>query len=119
MTASGRDVRFGAGLFFENATHFDQRVRDLTAAATTPVRSVVLDAAAMDDIDFTGTEVLRRQAEDLAARGTRVYLTELSTDAEDCARRAGLDQVLTIVPRLEEAIAYAAAGSAGTAGSSG
>lgn len=119
MTASGRDVRFGAGLFFENATHFDQRVRDLTSAATTPVRSVVLDAAAMDDIDFTGTEVLRRQAEDLAARGTRVYLTELSTDAEDCARRAGLDQVLTIVPRLEEAIAYAAAGSAGTAGSSG
>ena len=111
--------RFGTGLFFENATHFDQRVRDLTSAASTPVRSVVIDAAAMDDIDFTGTEVLRRQAEDLAAGGTRVYLTELTTDAEDCARRAGLDQVLTIVPRLEEAITYAAAGSAGTAGSGG
>lgn len=111
--------RFGAGLFFENATHFDQRVRDLISAAAAPVRAVVIDAAAMDDIDFTGTEVLRRQAEDLAARDIRVYLTELSVDAESCARRAGLDQVVTIVPRLEEAITYAAAGSAGTAGSGG
>lgn len=114
--------RFGTGLFFENATHFDQRVRDLVSAATAPVRSVVLDAAAMDDIDFTGTQVLRRQAEDLAARDIRVYLTELSPDAEGCARRTGLDQVLTIVPRLEEAMAYAAApeaGAAGTAGSGG
>ena len=99
--------RFGTGLFFENAAHFDRRVRDLVSGATVPVRSVVLDAAAMDDIDFTGTEVLRRQAEDLAARHIRVYLTELSADAEACARRAGLDQVLTIVPRLEEAIATA------------
>ncbi|HYN72259.1 MAG TPA: SulP family inorganic anion transporter, partial [Nakamurella sp.] len=95
--------RFGTGLFFENAAHFDQRVRDLTSAAHTPVRSVVIDAAAMDDIDFTGTEVLRRQAEDFAARDIRVYLAELSSDAEGCVRRAGLDQVLTIVPRLEEA----------------
>lgn len=111
--------RFGAGLFFENASHFDQRVRDLISAATVPVRSVVLDAAAMDDIDFTGTEVLRRQAEDLAARDIRVYLTELSADAEGCARRAGLDQVLTMVPRLEEAIAYAAASAAGASGTAG
>jgi SulP family sulfate permease len=107
--------RFGTGLFFENAAHFDERVRDLISAAHTPVRSVVLDAAAMDDIDFTGTEVLRRQAEDLAPRGIRVYLTELSTDAEDIVQRAGLDQALTIVPRLEEAVAYAAVPAAGAA----
>ena len=101
--------RFGAGLFFENAAHFDQRVRSLVAGAATPVRTVVLDAAAMDDIDFTGTEVLRRQAEDLAGHGVRMYLAELSSSAEGSARRAGLDAVLTILPRLEEAIAAAAA----------
>jgi hypothetical protein len=61
----------------------------------------------MDDIDFTGTEVLRRQAADFAARDIRVFVAELSSDAEACVRRAGLDQVLTIVPRLEEAITAA------------
>jgi sulfate permease, SulP family len=111
--------RFGTGLFFENASHFDQRVRDLISAATNPVRSVVIDAAAMDDIDFTGTEVLRRQAEDLAARDIRMYLTELSPDAEGCVRRAGLEHVVTIVARLEEAVAYAAAPAAGAAGATG
>jgi high affinity sulfate transporter 1 len=99
--------RFGTGLFFENAAYFDERVRDLVAGATTPVRAVVLDAAAMDDIDFTGTEVLRRQATDFAARNIHVFLAELSTDAEDSVRRAGLGDVLTVVPRLKQAITAA------------
>jgi len=99
--------RFGTGLFFENAAHFDQRVRGLVSAATAPVRSVVLDAAAMDDIDFTGTEVLRREAEDFADRGIQMFVAELTSAAEGCARRAGLDRVLTIVPRLEAAITAA------------
>lgn len=99
--------RFGTGLFFENAAHFDERVRDLVAAATAPVHAVVLDAAAMDDIDFTGTEVLRRQASDFAAHDVRLFIAELSTDAEACVRRARLDDVLTIVPRLEQAITAA------------
>ena len=99
--------RFGTGLFFENAAHFDERVRGLVSAATVPVRSVVLDAAAMDDIDFTGTEVLRREAEDFADRGIQMFVAELTSAAEGCARRAGLDQVLTIVPRLEAAITAA------------
>ena len=99
--------RFGTGLFFENAAHFDERVRGLVSAATVPVRSVVLDAAAMDDIDFTGTEVLRREAEDFADRGIQMFVAELTSAAEGCARRAGLDRVLTIVPRLEAAITAA------------
>jgi high affinity sulfate transporter 1 len=99
--------RFGTGLFFENAAYFDERLRGLVSAAAEPVRAVVLDAAAMDDIDFTGTEVLRRQAEDFAARGIHMFIAELASDADGCARRAGLDHVLTIVPRLEEAITAA------------
>lgn len=99
--------RFGTGLFFENAAYFDERVRGLVAAATTPVRAVVLDAAAMDDIDFTGTEVLHRQATDFAARDIHLFVAELSTDAERIVGRAGLGDVLTVVPRLEQAITAA------------
>jgi len=61
----------------------------------------------MDDIDFTGTEVLRREAEDFADRGIQMFVAELTSAAEGCARRAGLDRVLTIVPRLEAAITAA------------
>ena len=99
--------RFGTGLFFENAAHFDKRVRGLVDAATTPVHAVVLDAAAMDDIDYTGTEVLRRQATDFKARGTRLIIAELSEDAAGTVQRAGLGDVLTVVPRLEQAITVA------------
>ena len=99
--------RFGTGLFFENAAHFDKRVRGLVDAATAPVHAVVLDAAAMDDIDYTGTEVLRRQATDFKARGTRLIIAELSEDAAGTVQRAGLGDVLTVVPRLEQAITVA------------
>ncbi|HET7799862.1 MAG TPA: SulP family inorganic anion transporter [Humibacillus xanthopallidus] len=99
--------RFGTGLFFENAAFFDERVRDLVAAAKAPVRAVVLDAAAMDDIDFTGTEVLRRQATDFAARDIHLFVAELSSSAESSVERAGLGDVLTVVPRLEQAITAA------------
>jgi MFS superfamily sulfate permease-like transporter len=100
--------RFGVGLFFENAGFFEQRVQGLVASAKVPVRAIVLDAAAMDDIDFSGAEILRRMAAQFARGGVRIYVTELAPSALEGLRRAGLDEVLTVVPRLEEAILEAA-----------
>jgi MFS superfamily sulfate permease-like transporter len=101
--------RFGTGLFFENAVTFDKRVRGLVASAKDPVHSVVIDCAAMDDIDFTGTETLRRQAQDFAKQHIRLYVTELSDDARSSVTAAGLQDVLSTPDRLEEAITDAAA----------
>lgn len=97
--------RFGAGLFFENASHFDARVRAVVEEARVPVHTVVLDAAAMDDIDYTGADVLRRPAAGLRARkGTRLVITELSPAAGATLERTGLGEVLSVVPRLESAV---------------
>ncbi len=96
--------RFGAELFFENAAHFADRVRTLMAEAATPVRLLVVDCAAMSDIDFSGASVLRELSEELAGTDTRIVLTELSEDAQATVERMDLGPALTIVPRLEDAV---------------
>jgi MFS superfamily sulfate permease-like transporter len=59
--------RFGAPLYFANATLFSDEVEQLVTEASAPVKWFVLDAEAMVDIDTTGSEALR-QAIDLLAR---------------------------------------------------
>jgi SulP family sulfate permease len=52
--------RFGAPLYFANATLFLDDVERLVAQSSTPVRWFVLDAQAMVDVDTTGAGVLRQ-----------------------------------------------------------
>ncbi len=52
--------RFGAPLYFANATLFLDDVERLVTQAPTPVRWFVLDAQAMVDVDTTGAGVLRQ-----------------------------------------------------------
>ena len=59
--------RFGAPLYFANATRFLDDVERLVAQAPAPVRWFVLDAEAMVDVDTTGAGVLR-QAIDAAGQ---------------------------------------------------
>lgn len=101
--------RFGTSLFFANANYFDERARDLLAKSEQPVRALIVDCAAMEDIDFTGAGVLRRLAEELKAHDGLVVLTELSAGALESAQQAGLDDVVTIVPRIEDVTEVVAA----------
>ena len=61
--------RFGAPLYFANATLFLDEVEQLIARAPTPVRWFVLDAEAMVDVDTTGAGVLRQAITMLTERG--------------------------------------------------
>jgi len=60
--------RFGAPLYFANATRFLDDVERLLTQSTTPVRWFVLDAQAMVDVDTTGAAALRQAMALLAAR---------------------------------------------------
>jgi len=60
--------RFGAPLYFANATLFLDEVEQLLDQAPTPVRWFVLDAEAMVDVDTTGAGVLRQAIALLAER---------------------------------------------------
>jgi len=67
--------RFGAPLYFANATLFEEEVEKLVTQSATPVKWLVLDAEAMVDIDTTGEEVLHQVLTWLAKRGVTVALS--------------------------------------------
>ena len=77
--------------------------------------AVVLDLAAMDDIDYTGAEVIRRLAEDFRTSGIQVYLTELNADTTAAVDRSGLPAVVMCVPRIEDAVRQATGAGGGEA----
>jgi len=67
--------RFGAPLYFANATLFLEEVEQLIARAPTPVRWFVLDAQAIVDVDTTGADALRQAFTLLAKRGVTVAVS--------------------------------------------
>lgn len=67
--------RFGAPLYFANATLFEEEVNKLVKQATTPVKWFVLDAEAMIDIDTTGAEVLHQVLKRLTESGITVAMS--------------------------------------------
>jgi MFS superfamily sulfate permease-like transporter len=67
--------RFGAPLYFANATVFEEEVEKLVSQAATPVKWFVLDAEAMVDIDTSGEQVLHQVLAGLAGRGVTVAVS--------------------------------------------
>jgi high affinity sulfate transporter 1 len=75
--------RFGAPLYFANASLFEEEVEKLVTQAATPVKWLVLDVEAMVDIDTSGAEVLHQVLSMLADRGVTVAISRANepTDA--------------------------------------
>jgi high affinity sulfate transporter 1 len=67
--------RFGAPLYFANATLFEEEVENVISRASSPVKWFVLDAQAIVDIDTTGEQSLRQVATRLAKRGLTFALS--------------------------------------------
>ncbi len=63
-----RVFRYDAPLFYANAQHFAARVRAVVDDAREPVRALVIEAIGIDDVDFTGAQVLSELDGELAAR---------------------------------------------------
>ena len=67
--------RFGAPLYFANASLLEEEVEKLLTQATTPVKWLVLDVQAMVDIDTSGAEVLHQVLSRLADQGVTVAMS--------------------------------------------
>lgn len=66
--------RYDAPLFYANAQHFADRLRIVTRESREPVRTVVVEAVGIDDLDFTGAKVLAEIDAELAGHGTTLAL---------------------------------------------
>ena len=67
--------RFGASLYFANATLFEEEVEKLVTQAAAPVKWFVLDAEAMNDMDTTGAESMHQVLKLLAKRGITIAVS--------------------------------------------
>jgi sulfate permease, SulP family len=67
--------RFGAGIFYANAQHLTDELMEL-ASGDTPPRWIILDAAGIDDVDFTGGKTLSELSVQLHQQGTTLAFAD-------------------------------------------
>lgn len=67
-----------APLWYGNADYVRLRIRHLIDAASDPVRTVILDANGISDIDYTGMQVLRELTTELKQRRVTIGIARTS-----------------------------------------
>jgi len=77
-------------LWFGNAHYVTERIRRLIEEAPEPVRALVLDAAAVGDIDFTAAGSLDALLRELTGRGIAVGIARASGPVPEDLRLSGL-----------------------------
>ncbi|WP_363355879.1 SulP family inorganic anion transporter [Microbacterium sp. LMI12-1-1.1] len=83
-------VRFDAPLFFANGAIFDDWVRSRVRAAGDGVRTVILAAEPITDIDTTAADELVELDEYLRVHGIRLVIAEMKSPVVDTLARFGL-----------------------------
>ena len=85
--------RFGTSLYYANAAHLIDDVTTL-AAQGSPLRWLVLDAAAIGDVDYTAAAVLTRVIEHLRKRDIRFALSSVLGPVRKQLDRYGISAAL-------------------------
>jgi MFS superfamily sulfate permease-like transporter len=97
-----------APLNFTNADHISASIRAAIASRRQPVKLLIIEANGVIDIDYTGSQVLRRTIIELKARNIVVAMARLSNErAQGQARRTGLIEAISperVFLSVEEAI---------------
>ena len=82
--------RFDSPLFFANADHFRDHIRNLVTYANPPARWVVVAAEPITDIDTTAAEMLVTLDEELSAADVQLAFAELKGHVRDRLRSYGV-----------------------------
>jgi MFS superfamily sulfate permease-like transporter len=85
--------RFGTSLYFANASRLVEDVEALIGPGT-PLRWMVLDCAAIEDVDFTASTVLARVVEHVHQHQVRLVLSSVLGPVRDRLDRYGISKAL-------------------------
>lgn len=99
--------RFGGSIFFENVTYFSERVYEAIATAKKPVTRIIIDAGAINDIDYTAADALARLYYKLHADNIKLVLAHVPPQLKETLKRYGLLNTIgrrNIFPTLKAAI---------------
>jgi sulfate permease, SulP family len=105
--------RFGADLFYANQNRFIDEVRALVQCAPTPVHCLIVDAAAITDIDYSAAKSLRDLLDDLARRKVGVTFGRVNRYLRSDMDRHGITAAVgatRIFATLHDAVAAARVG---------
>jgi MFS superfamily sulfate permease-like transporter len=86
--------RFGAALFYANASRFSDEVLGLAGPAPSPVRWLVVDAGAITSVDYTAACIVRELQRELSRRGTALVLAHVQSDLEPDLDRHRLKEAI-------------------------
>ncbi len=69
--------RFGANLYYANATRFTAEIMDIVEDASPPLRWFALSASAIGDIDYSGADSIRQVREELGRKDITFTLCDV------------------------------------------
>ena len=98
---------FESSLFFENVSYFRSRLLAAIASAREPVRHVIIDAGAMESIDYTAIEAIKQLFRQLSADDIRIGFAHVSPLLFDQFEEYGLLDIVGrkhVFSTLNEAI---------------
>src|SRR3954471_12205468 len=72
--------RFGASLYYANATRFTSEILDVAVNADPPLRWLCLASSAMGDVDYSGADAIRAVVEQLTAEGTTLVMCDVDPE---------------------------------------
>lgn len=101
--------RFGADLFYANDTRFADEVRSLMGSAPAPLRWLVVDAAAITDIDYSAAQTVRDLSAELSREGVGLVFGRVSPYLRADMDRHGITATLGashVFTTLHEALAF-------------
>lgn len=100
---------FDGSLFFENSYYFTHRLKQALREARHEVHSLIIDAGAIDSIDYTAVEQLKYLYRLLSADGIRLGFAHVSPDLKREFDRSGVTDLVgaaNLAPTLRAAILY-------------
>jgi MFS superfamily sulfate permease-like transporter len=103
-------VRPDGTVYYVNAQSIQDSIESLLSASPDPIRCVIIDLGASDELDITSAEKLAKLVHDLHHGHIRVGFAHFHAPAVEMARRAGMLDELQTAPIFEtiaQAMAWA------------
>ena len=85
---------FDGSLFFENITYFSSQLRHAISNAKKPVHVVIIDAGAIDSVDYTAVEAIKRLRQRLQRSGITLRLAHVSPNLHKQLTTYGVVELL-------------------------
>lgn len=86
--------RFGASLYYANASRFTEEILAIADRAQPPLRWMCVAASAIGDVDLSASEAIRQIHGELARRGVMLVVCDVDDEVKDLLDRYGLTAVI-------------------------